>query len=59
MDWELGNMNGDVDAFDQGWNSYNSGLSMTENPYYFGTESYGDWESGWISASEGEAETYE
>jgi len=44
-------------AFDEGWNSYWSGLVSTENPYS-SDELADEWSLGWIAAASADALGY-
>ena len=40
-------------AYDEGWNSYFSGISLSNNPHSYDLEecsNHMEWEAGWYSA---------
>ena len=37
------------DPYDDGYECYFDGISLSENPYSYQSENYLQWEAGWIS----------
>lgn len=39
-----------TDPFEEGWDAYEEGAEIRDNPYPEGTDDYNAWEEGYLSA---------